>query len=174
LELTVTTRGSWPADRAEQQAGEREVAQVVGRELGLEALGGEPAGRVHHPGVVDEHVHRDPVRQDRRGERPYRVQVGEVQHAEFDGGARLRGLDPGHSVEAFRLAAGGQHDPAAMGRQLAGGLESQAAIAAGDDEGAAGLISDPVRGPEHTTGTARAAFLSGPSVRRSGSRRAER
>ena len=135
------------ADRVEQQPGQREMPEVVGRELGLEALRGEPTGRVHHPGVVDEHVHRDPVSRDRRGEVPHRVQVGEVECPELDGGARLRRLDPGDGIGTFRLAAGGQHNPAAVGGELAGRLEAQAAVAAGDDEGPAGLISDPVRGP---------------------------
>jgi hypothetical protein len=97
------------ADRAEQQPAEREVPEVVGRELGLEPLRCQPAGRVHHPGVADEHVDRDSVAEDRRGEVPYRVEVGEVECPELHGGAWLRGLDPGDGIDTFRLAAGGQH-----------------------------------------------------------------
>ena len=55
--LIVTTRepatGKQPI---QQQAGEGEVAQVVGAELHLEAVLGERLRRVHHPGVVDQQV----------------------------------------------------------------------------------------------------------------------
>jgi hypothetical protein len=94
---------------------------MVGRELGFEALRGEPAGRVHHPGVVDEHVHRDPVSQDRRGEGPHRVQIGEIQCPEFDGRAWLRGHDPGDSDQGAGPRVGrlaGDAEPTGdLGRQ---------------------------------------------------------
>jgi hypothetical protein len=38
----------------QQQAGEREVAEVVGAELELEAVGGGLLRGVHHAGVVDQ------------------------------------------------------------------------------------------------------------------------
>ena len=53
----MTTRGVGAGgERVEQQAGEREVAEVVGAELELEAVGGLAARRHHHPGVVDQQV----------------------------------------------------------------------------------------------------------------------
>jgi len=67
---------------------------MVGRELGLEALSGENPRREHHPGVVHEHVHRYRVARDRGREGPHRVEVREVQHPEFDKGARALGSDP--------------------------------------------------------------------------------
>lgn len=47
------------ADQIEHKPGQGEVAEMICRELGFEALAGKDTGREHHPGVVDEHV--DPL-----------------------------------------------------------------------------------------------------------------
>ena len=66
-EATGTTRGVAALQQArQQQAGQREVAEVVGAELELVAvLGLAVLRRRHHPGVVDQQVERalEPVRE---------------------------------------------------------------------------------------------------------------
>ena len=60
-----------------QQAGQREVAEVVRAELQLETVGGlAPSGRGHHPGVVDEPVER-PL--EALGQRVHGLLRGEVE-----------------------------------------------------------------------------------------------
>src|SRR5580698_8490077 len=51
------TRGGSASELRQQQAGEREVAEVIGPELPLEAVGCELArGQGHHSSVVDQQV----------------------------------------------------------------------------------------------------------------------
>ena len=55
--LTVTMREARRGqNEVEQQAGQREVAEVVHAELALEALRGLAVGRRHDAGVVDQQV----------------------------------------------------------------------------------------------------------------------
>ena len=55
--MGIAADGHYPAPRyehaIEQQPGQREVAQVVGAELQLEAVDGGLLGGVHHSGVVE-------------------------------------------------------------------------------------------------------------------------
>ena len=62
----------------QQQIGEREVAEMVGTDLQLEAVDSTPFGCSHHAGVVDQHVELTlpTVR-----ERAYRGQVGKIEMA---------------------------------------------------------------------------------------------
>jgi hypothetical protein len=62
--------------RFEQQAGEREVAEVIGTKLQLEAVDGLAAGRPHQPGVVDEQVKPFVSGQDFRRRGADRLQRG--------------------------------------------------------------------------------------------------
>ena len=71
---------AWRGRRQEaskQQAGEREVTEVVGPELALESVPGQPPRRGHHARVVDQQV--DAVRVESFGEAPDRAEVGEVE-----------------------------------------------------------------------------------------------
>jgi hypothetical protein len=53
--VTVITRAFGAGDhRGQQQAGQREVAQVVRAEIQLEAVGGAPQLRACDAGVVDQ------------------------------------------------------------------------------------------------------------------------
>ncbi len=53
--LTVTTRApSVATQHIEQQPGKREMAEVIGAELHLEAVGGLPVRNRHDAGVVDQ------------------------------------------------------------------------------------------------------------------------
>ena len=85
----MTTRDAVAGgERVEQQAGEREVAEVVGAELQLEAVRGHRARRHHHAGVVDEDVDARVVGGDggRRTSAPTRGR--EVEHPRLE--LRLR------------------------------------------------------------------------------------
>ena len=77
------------ADVLEQQPGEREVAEVVGADLGLEPVLGAALGDGHHARVVDQDVDRlVPA----VGERAHGGEVGEVQLAGL-GAVAQRGGD---------------------------------------------------------------------------------
>jgi hypothetical protein len=106
-----------PAQGRQQQPGQREVAQVVGPELELEALLGQRPRRHHHARVVDQHV-------DGRGggrERPYRIQVGEVERPQLDVGGRDLVLDLLERLAALLLVAHGHDHGRALARQLTRG-----------------------------------------------------
>jgi hypothetical protein len=63
----------------EQQPGEREVTEVVGAELHLEAVGGLAIGQRHHPGIVHQHVDARMGRAHRVGEAADVGETGEVE-----------------------------------------------------------------------------------------------
>ena len=89
---TVTTRASEPRPQpAQEEAGEGEVAEVVGADLQLEAVGGLAPRRGHHAGVVDQQV--EAGRRERLGEGAHRGQVGKVElrHVRRRAGGRRRG-----------------------------------------------------------------------------------
>ena len=71
-------RGVAPLHRVNEQAGQREVTQVVGPELKLEAVGGGGARRRHHPGVVDQEVQPLVLSPESLRKRSHRVQASEV------------------------------------------------------------------------------------------------
>ena len=64
----------------QQQVGQREVAEVVGAELHLEAVRGALLGHGHHAGVVDQDVE---VALPGVGERAHGGEVGEVERADL-------------------------------------------------------------------------------------------
>ena len=78
----VTTRS---VTMRQQQAGQREVAEVVGAELQLEAVGGAARDR-HHAGVVDQDVE---VALQLVGEPAHRREVGEVEAAHVEVAVQL-------------------------------------------------------------------------------------
>src|SRR6202012_5425066 len=62
-----------------QEAGEGEVAEVVGAELELEAVGGLATRRRHHARVVDQQIERLGAGGDRGRGGADRGEVGEVE-----------------------------------------------------------------------------------------------
>ena len=64
----------------QQQVGQGEVAEVVGAELELEALGGPAQRHRHHPGVVDQQVDRP---RPGPGEGADGAQIGEVERPDL-------------------------------------------------------------------------------------------
>src|SRR5436305_11441438 len=59
----------------------------------------------------------------------------------------MSGPDAPDCIGALRFAARGEHHPGPVRGKLTRRLESEAAVRPGDDEGAAGLVGYPVRGP---------------------------
>ena len=131
-ELSDTIRAS-PAvgERVVQAECEREVAEVVGRELHLPALRRQlELGQRHHAGVVDQDVQRPAPVRDEGGDGRL---VGEVEPADVDGGVAGGGGDVGGGPLAGVGVAHGERDFGARAGQRAGGLDPDARRAAGDD-----------------------------------------
>ena len=101
-EATVTTRS--PMLRQEEVR-EREVPEVVGADLHLEAVGGPLLRDRHHAGVVDQHVE---VAVPGVGERAHRGEVGEVELPDLGVPVDRRGRGA-----ASGDVADGEHDPRA-------------------------------------------------------------
>jgi hypothetical protein len=89
-------------DARQQQIREREVAQVVGAELQLKAIGGAAQRRNHDPGVVDQQVD---LTIPARGKRPDRGEAGEVEFAYLG----LAGDARGRRVTLLEVAHGQRH-----------------------------------------------------------------
>ena len=116
------------ADPRQQQVGQREVAEVVGADLQLEAVLCARLGRGHDAGVVDQDVE---VAVPALGELPDRREVGEVEPAHRDGTPHVgRGL-----LAPGGVAHGEGHARAGAG-ELAGGDPADPAVGAGHDHGA--------------------------------------
>jgi hypothetical protein len=116
-------------DVVEQQAGQREVAEVVRADLRLEAVGGASLGDGHDAGVVDEQVE---VALPGLGERADGREVREVEVAHLGrAGHRRREL-----LAAARVAHG-EHDVGAHPGELARSDQADAAGRAGHHRGLA-------------------------------------
>src|ERR1700726_3955018 len=63
----------------EQESSQCEVAQMIGPELKLEAIGCPSVGRSHHAGVIDQQVDVLVAGPNTVGKRPYRNEVGKVE-----------------------------------------------------------------------------------------------
>src|SRR5438477_3081957 len=119
-------------ERRVEAGRQREVAEVVGRELQLPAVGRVRLGRGHHAGVVDEEVQRAVPALDELGDR---LVVGEL---EVRGGYLVadlvRGLLAGFEV------ANRDRDLGAGNGQRSRGLDPDPGRAAGHDGALAGEI----------------------------------
>jgi hypothetical protein len=123
-----------PDDVAEQQVGQGEVAEMVGTELQLEAVGSAGEWCRHHSGVVDQQVQ---VAVPARGELADRGQAREVEPADLGVAGHRRGGSP-----ALVGIAHGENDAGARAGERTGGGAADAAVAAGDDHAAAGHVGD--------------------------------
>ena len=105
------------------------MTEMVGADLRLEAVGGHRVRDGHHAGVVDQDVDGvHPV-----GELPHRGQILQVESAHLD----VSGHVPGGGF-ALSGVAYGQDDLSTDAGQLAGRHRAEAAVGAGDDDGASG------------------------------------
>lgn len=128
-----------------EQLGEKVGAEAVGRELQLEPLGREAAGRGPHDArVVPQHVQLALPRRELLGRGPHAVEVVEVEQQELDAAAdrrRRRFLGGGGSLpdRLDRLPAllrrpSGDVDAAALPVEHLGEREADAGRAARDEE----------------------------------------
>src|ERR1700730_13727149 len=62
------------------------MAEMIGTELKLKAVGGSPVRRGHHAGVVDQQVDIVIAGSDVGSERSYRAEVGHVEPCSLHGG----------------------------------------------------------------------------------------
>jgi hypothetical protein len=125
-------------ERAVQADGEREVPQVVGRELQLPAFGSQAeVGHGHHGGVVDEHVERPIPARDERG---HRLWIGEIELRLANIVVAGRIDDVGRDVLAGLGVANGNRDRGARAREGPGRLDADARRAARHDRPLAGQV----------------------------------
>jgi hypothetical protein len=102
---------------------EREVAEMVGRELQLHAVPGQLFFGQEHAGVVDEDVQRPMPACRECGDR---IKVGEVEPADSDSTVLGRGGDLGRGSVADLDVADGERDLGACTGQRPGGLDPDA------------------------------------------------
>ncbi len=123
----------------DQQVGQEEMAQVIGSELQLEAVGGAVERAGHHSGVVDVKVNRAESGQRllRRG--ADRGERGEVADQRFDPRA---GLVADRLCCGFELGfvAARKDQIGPSGAHRARGFVAQAGIGAGDEGGPPGEV----------------------------------
>lgn len=128
-------------------AGQREMAEVIGAELHLEAVVRVPQRQEHHAGVVAEDVDAAVARGDVGGEAPDRCEIGEVERIDFDPGGRMEPADCVRGLGGARGIAAAHHDGRALGGQRFRDLPAEAAIGAGHDRDFAALRRDVARAP---------------------------
>ena len=133
----------------QQQAGEREMAEMVGAELQLEAVGGVLLRRVHHAGVVDEQV--DPRvggrKFGRRG--AHRCQRAQIQFVHRHLRARGQLPNAGRRSVALGGVADRHHHSGATGGEHTGRVVAEAGVRAGDDRHSAALVGNVFLSPSH-------------------------
>ncbi|CAL2069196.1 hypothetical protein GPN2_20966 [Streptomyces murinus] len=131
--------------QVQQQPGEREVAEVVGAELQLEAVPGGLLRGVHHAGVVDQQVEAVEAGPQRRRRGPDGVERGQVQ--------RLHGHVAGHAgrslLALLDVAHGEHHGSPALGERL-GGLVPQSGVGPGHHGHSPALVRNIRRRPLFT------------------------
>lgn len=129
------------AEQRQQVRDQRDMAEVVGPELELEAVGGRlPGGRGHHAGVVDEQVDGAAVVEQRAAERRHGCEGRQVEGVRGDGRRRRRGADRGDRRLGLRGVPRGQDDVRARRGEAARDAEADAVGAAGHDGALAGEI----------------------------------
>ena len=130
--------------QGKQGLGQGDMAQVVHRELQLEALAAQGPGRCHHPGVIEQqikalHLGGGPL---------HALQVRQVQFQRDQRSAGFRVQGRGCLVRLLQAAAGQQHG-GALGGEGPRALEAEATVGAGDQGGPPPLIGDVSGGPGH-------------------------
>ena len=135
------------AEVAQQRGREREVTQMVHPELRLEAVDRLAPGDRHHAGVVAEHVEFVVGVRERRGERPHRREVRQVEFDHREAGVGCFLADPFARLGAPLHAPTREHDVGPVERELAGGLVAEPAVRPRDDDRLPAQIPHLVRGP---------------------------
>jgi hypothetical protein len=135
-------------DRWEQEAGEGEVAEVVGAELELESIGSDATlGKGHDAGVVDEEVEAAVGGEEGLSSGTNGGEAGEVELRDFELGCRNLGEDSFASRFSFRLIAAGENDGGSVAGEFEGGVIADAAVGSCDVGELAMLRGDLGGGP---------------------------
>src|SRR5207237_1942105 len=127
-------------ERAQQQAGQRKVPEVVGAQLELKAVRRPGVGGGHDAGVVDEEVQPVAAGPEVLAERTHRAEVGEVERRDLNLCRRPGGFDLLSGRPALGLIATGQDKVRAPRCQLSRDDAAEAAVGAGHDGDAAALV----------------------------------
>ena len=119
--------------RWQEQAGEREMAKEVGRQLHLEAIAGYAALRRRHDrGVVDQHIQHLALGIQTLGQAAHRSQVGQIQLFETHACIRHLGTNTFDAFGAALCIARGDDHLRPSPAQGQGILEAHTTGAAGD------------------------------------------
>ena len=137
------------------------MAQVVGAELHLEAVGRQAAlGESHDAGVVDEDVELAAIAGVALRELAHRRQVGQVEQRKFDRRLRRLGPHPLESIGAPALVATRENDVGAMTGELERRLIAEATVRPRDHGDFSAQVGDVVRRPlGHEVSSPRATSL---------------
>jgi hypothetical protein len=150
---TVTTRAPGRLLQQRQELrGEREVPEVVGPELRLEAVTRAAARRHHDARVVHQHVQPRVRGQHTRGAGGHRREVRQVERLEVQRARPARSAHLVHGGPRLGFAATREDDVGAVRGQRLGGLEAEPAVGAGDEHEATALVTDLVRREVHRRG----------------------
>ena len=137
-----------PGQGGQEPAGQREMAEVVGAELPLVALGGGlPVRDGHHAGVVDQQVQALAAGQEPGGEALDAGEVGQVDLGQLRLASRRLGTEPLQRRRPAAAVPGGQQHPGALAGQLQHRLIAQARVTAGDQDRLARLVGNVVCRP---------------------------
>ena len=113
--------------------------------MALEPVDRQPPRRRHDAGVVDQQIEAILLAGEPLRERAHRGQVGEVER--LDAARHRRSANVDRASVPLSVSRHGEHDRAAVARELARGHQSEAAVGAGDDGGAPALVRDVGGGP---------------------------
>jgi hypothetical protein len=145
--LIVTTGVLATLHSADEKGRERKVAEVIGPQLELEAVGGLAPRRRHQACVVDEKVEPLVLGQEPLGEGPDRLEVREVQWGDLGRCAGHLCLDLAEGQLTLGRVATGEHHPGSGTGELSGGHQPQSAIGSGDDCDTVCLVRDLIGRP---------------------------
>ena len=115
---------------------EDEVAEMIGAELGFEAVGGVAEGGGHDAGVGDEDVERAALCEELAGGGADALEAREVELDDFEGGAGVFGCaaDVSGGAGSFVEVAGCADYVRAVGYESAGCLNAEAGGDSGDED----------------------------------------
>ena len=152
-ELTVTTRErSVVTRRSSSHPVEREMAQVIGRHLQLEAVGCLAVGGPHDAGVVHQYVQAGMLAEEGLRRPPDRDQIGQVERQQLHGRPVELALELVAGLPRPLLVAAGQHDMRAVVGQRGRGGVADAAVGPGHEDHPPRQVADVSGAPRGAAG----------------------
>ena len=145
--ITVACRGQIDeaaagAQQRSDAVDEDEVAEMIGAELRLEAVGGAAEGSGHDPGVGDDDVEEAALVEQRVGGGANALEVCEIELDELEAATVGRGFLADFSCGVLCLGevACGADDVGSVGGERTGGLDAESGGDAGDKDALAAQI----------------------------------